>query len=149
MKKWVIKSPIVCLKMKFLFFHHIINFHHIVEYSMPVLYMSWNNDFIDILLIKSLHIWNLNTTSNLLLHQFLHMPKIDAVSRFHCIYSLQMYRQIIPQTADLNLQIGVLFVNILDRHCHLGEWYSARLVCLLLVWRNLPCFTKSNGTLCG
>ena len=38
-----------------------------------------------ILLFNSLQWRNLNTTSILLLHQFSHMPKIDAVSRFHCI----------------------------------------------------------------
>ena len=38
-----------------------------------------------ILLFDSLQRRNLNTTSILLLHQFSHMPKIDVVSRFHCM----------------------------------------------------------------
>ena len=42
----------------------------------------WAKIIIVDITIKSVT-WNLNTTSILLLHQFSHMPKIDAVSRFH------------------------------------------------------------------
>ena len=62
---------------------------------------------VDILLIKSLaslHMLNLNTASNLLLHQFSQMPKIDAVSKFLCILNLDL-----PNCISLNGMICVFF----------------------------------------
>ena len=57
------------------------------------------------------------------------------------VYSLQMRRPIIPQTAQLIWLVGILLVNILGCHCHLGE-------CDMCV-AQIAVLHKNKGTLYG